>query len=274
MTSAGGGVPESNSAHELFTDEYFDSYNYADRGRGRWSMYWFARRYYAALVRRYAPKGGGALLELGSGLVDLLALLQDDFRCTGIDLIDRGIEQTHVRAPRALALRHDIEDLSMFAAGEFNVVVALHVVEHLTDPEGTIREVRRILRPGGLFLFATPNPNYRMRRYKDPATDAIGKDPTHINVQPPDVWRRWLEQSGFDVLRHFGDGLWDVPYLPRIPTRIQFAIFGLPALMQVLTRTTYIQIAGGVNQVCIATLDTALGTPAPNRDTDRSQSRS
>ena len=140
----------------------------------------------------------------------------------------------------------------MFEVGEFSVVVALHVVEHLPDPEGTIREVRRILRPGGLFLFATPNPIYRMRRYKDPATDAIGKDPTHINVQPPDVWRRWLDQGGFEVVRHFGDGLWDVPYVPRIPTRIQLAILGLPALVQVLTRTTYIPLAGGVNQVCIA----------------------
>jgi SAM-dependent methyltransferase len=261
MMSGSGDVPENIRAHELFTDEYFDSYNYADRGRGRFSMYWFARRYYAALVRRYAPKGAEALLELGSGLGDLLALLQDDFRCIGIDLIDRGIAHTHSRAPRAVALQHDIEDLSMFAAGEFSVVVALHVVEHLADPESTIREVRRILRPGGLFLFATPNPIYRLRRYKDPATDAIGKDPTHINVQPPEVWRRWLERCGFDVVRHFGDGLWDVPYVPRIPTRIQFAIFGLPALVQVLTRTTHIPVARGVNQVCIARLDTDLETP-------------
>jgi SAM-dependent methyltransferase len=177
MTASGNGDPAPEGSRE-FTDEYFDSYNYADRGRGRWSMYWFARRYYAALVRRFAPDGGGALLELGSGLGDLLALLQDDFRCVGIDLIDRGIERTHIHAPRAVALRQDIEDLSMFGTDEFSVVVSLHVVEHLHDPLATINEVRRILRPGGLFLFATPNPVYRLRRYKDPATDAIGKDPS------------------------------------------------------------------------------------------------
>lgn len=33
--------------------------NHADRGLGKYSMYWFARRYYAALVQRYAPPGGG-----------------------------------------------------------------------------------------------------------------------------------------------------------------------------------------------------------------------
>ena len=119
MTARSGDVPENIPAHELFTDEYFDSYNYADRGRGRWSMYWFARRYYAALVRRYAPTGGGALLELGSGLGDLLALLQDDFRCTGIDLIGRGIAETHARAPRAVALQHDLQDQPLDAAAPF-----------------------------------------------------------------------------------------------------------------------------------------------------------
>ena len=254
MTNTGDGNPAPEGSHTFFTDEYFDSYNYADRGRGRWSMYWFARRYYAALVRRYAPDGGGALLELGSGLGDLLALLQDDFRCVGIDLIDRGIERTHINAPRAVALQQDVEDLSEFAADEFGVVVGLHVVEHLRDPRATIDEVGRILRPGGLFLFATPNPVYRLRRHKDPTTDAIGKDPTHINVHPPAVWRSWVESSGFDVLQHFGDGLWDVPYMPVVPASAQFAILGLPALAQVLTRTTFVPLASGVNQVCIARL--------------------
>ena len=254
MTAIGDDDSASGRSGELFNDEYFDSYNYADRGRGRWSMYWFARRYYAALVRRYAPDAGGALLELGSGLGDLLALLQDDFRCVGIDLIDRGIERTHIHAPRAVALRQDIEDLSGFATDEFSVVVSLHVVEHLHDPLATIREVGRILKPGGLFLFATPNPQYRFRRFKNPATDAIGKDPTHINVHPPAVWREWVESSGFDVLHHFGDGLWDVPYLPVIPSAAQFAILGVPALAQVLTRTTVVPLASGVNQVCIARL--------------------
>ena len=91
-----------------------------------------------------------------------------------------------------------------------------------------------------------------MRRHKDPATDAIGKDPTHVNVQPPAVWRRWTEDAGFDVLRHFGDGLWDVPYLPYVPAPVQFGIFGVPALAQVLTRTTFVPLRSGVNQVCIA----------------------
>lgn len=242
--------------HE-YSAEYFERYNYADRGLGKYSMYWFARRYYAALVRRYAPprgadKSGGKLLEMGCGLGHLIGLLQDDFECTGIDLIDYSIAQTKINAPKATAFVHSADDLSPFRTGDFSVVVALHLVEHLPDPVNTMQQVHRILKPGGLFLFATPNPIYPMRRYKDPVTDAIGKDPTHINVHPPAQWRAWCEANGFRVLRHIGDGLWDVPYLPGIPAKLQFALFGLPALAQVMSQTAFMPLDYGVNQICIA----------------------
>jgi hypothetical protein len=105
--------------------------------------------------------------------------------------------------------------------------------------------------PNGIFLFATPHPDYALRRFKDRENDAIGKDKTHINVQSPEQWRAWCEQNGLKMLRHFGDGLWDVPYLPLIPKSIQFGMFGVPALAQVLTRGTFTPLALGVNQVGI-----------------------
>lgn len=235
-----------------YGEAYFESYNYADRTMGKYSMYWFARRYYAALVRRYAPPEGGQLLELGCGLGHLIGLLQDDFQCTGVDLASYSIEQTKLNAPKATALMMSADDLSAFEDGTFAVVVALHLVEHLPDPARTFREVNRILQPDGLWLFATPNPIYSFRRFKDEKTDAIGKDPTHINVHPPQQWRDWATAANFKMLHHFGDGLWDVPYLPIIPKRIQFGMFGLPAFAQVVTRTTWTPLSLGVNQIGIA----------------------
>lgn len=235
-----------------YGQQYFDRYNYADRPLGRFSMYWFARRYYAALVRRFAPEGRSKCLEMGCGLGHLTGLLQDDFQCVGIDIAEYSIEQLKHNAPRAEGIAMDAGDLSRFGDGEFGVVVALHLVEHLADPQDTVSQINRILQPGGLFLFATPNPGYSLRRFKDPQTDAIGKDPTHINVQAPAQWRAWCESSGFRVLRHFGDGLWDVPYVPLIPASVQFILFGLPAIWQVMTRTTWTPLALGVNQIAIA----------------------
>ncbi len=237
---------------EHYTREYFEKWNYADRGLGKFSMYWFARRYYAALVRRFAPVNGGKLLEMGCGLGHLIGLLQDDFRCVGIDLMEYSIEQTRLHAPKAEALVMSADDLSAFADGEFSAVVALHLVEHLPDPQDTIQQVARILQPGGLWLFATPHPDYSLRRFKDRDNDAIGKDKTHINVHPPMQWRAWCETNGFSMLHHFGDGLWDVPYLPLLPKSLQFALFGLPAFAQVVTQTTLTPLRYGVNQIGIA----------------------
>ncbi len=244
--------PSPDDPHAAFRDGYFQKWNYADRKRGRFSMYWFARRYYAALVRRYAPRDHGGLLEIGCGEGDLLGLLQDDFKAIGIDVGPEAVDLTRRAAPRAEVRLQSAEDLADFESGAFSAVVSLHVFEHLRDPAAAILDVSRLLKPGGLFLFATPQPDYAMRRFKDKANDAIGKDLTHINVQPPAVWRGWCDAAGLNVIRHFADGLWDVPYLPAVPTKLQFAVFGLPALAQVLTRTTLTPLSMGVNQIVIA----------------------
>ncbi len=243
-------MPDDYKQH--YTREYFEKWNYADRGLGRYSMYWFARRYYAALVQRYAPHDHGKLLELGCGLGHLLGLLQDDFQCVGIDLIDYSVEQTKINAPKAEAYQMDVGEINQFEAGTFSAVVALHLVEHLPDPAETIRQVNRLLKPGGVWLFATPHPDYAFRRFKDRENDAIGKDKTHINVHPPAQWREWCEAAGFTMIKQFGDGLWDVPYFPVIPKVVQFGMFGLPAFAQVVTRTTLTPLSLGVNQIGIA----------------------
>ena len=243
---------QQDDYRQYYTDDYYKRWNYADRQHGRFSMYWFARRYFAALIREHAPDDGGRLLEMGCGMGHLLGLLQDDFRCTGIDLIDYSIEQTRRNAPKADVYKMDVAEIDQFEAGDFSAVVALHLVEHLPDPQATIRQVNRLLKPGGLWFFATPHPEYSLRRLKDADTDAIGKDKTHINCHIPAVWKDWCEANGFVVLKQFGDGLWDVPYLPLLPKSVQFALFGFPALMQVLTRTSYVPTALGVNQINLA----------------------
>lgn len=239
---------------EHYTAEYFTTGNYADRPLGRFSMYWFARRYFAALVRRHAPPGGveRCLLEVGCGLGDLLGQLQDDFACTGVDLIEDAVARARVRAPHAQVTVGDGASWLASTRAPLSVVVALHVVEHLPAPAQTIRDASAALVPGGLLLFATPHPAYALRRLKDHAVDAIGKDPTHINCQVPSVWRAWCEDAGLVVERQFGDGLWDVPYVPIVPKALQFALFGWPALLQVLTRGTWMPLALGVNQIVIA----------------------
>lgn len=56
----------------------------------------------------------------------------------------------------ARRVRGDIRRLP-FASGSFELVTANMVVEHLSDPRACLREIRRVLKPSGLFVFHTPN---------------------------------------------------------------------------------------------------------------------
>lgn len=54
-----------------------------------------------------------------------------------------------------------------FAGDEFDLVFSEYVFEHLPDPEATLAEIDRVLRPGGSFVVLVPNPNHYYARIAD-----------------------------------------------------------------------------------------------------------
>ncbi len=71
----------------------------------------------------------------------------------GIDYDQHSLLNHHNVTHR---VRGDISRLP-FRDNYFNLVTANMVVEHLSDPSAQFEEVRRILKPGGHFIFHTPN---------------------------------------------------------------------------------------------------------------------
>lgn len=105
---------------------------------------------------------GNAWLEVGCGHqilpdVDLRQTEQElAFRArllVGIDLERASLLKHHTIPNR---VRGDIGKLP-FRDNSFDVVTANSVVEHLTHPAQQFMEIRRVLKPGGLFIFHTPN---------------------------------------------------------------------------------------------------------------------
>lgn len=89
------------------------------------------------------------------------------------------------------------------------------VVEHIPDKDGTIREIARILRPGGRFLFSAPSQNFdkhfRVRawlhrvfgeRAASTWVNAINKKFKHHWIQSPEQWAQDLAKHGL-VMRSF-----------------------------------------------------------------------
>ena len=87
--------------------------------------------------------GEGALslrLKEAGFAVEAGDLFPDQFRCQGI------------RCERV-----DLHERLPFRDEQFDLVAAVEVVEHLESQLSLFNEVQRILKPGGIFIFTTPN---------------------------------------------------------------------------------------------------------------------
>ena len=134
------------------------------------------------------------VLDIGSGRGEWLALLaRENLTASGVDLNpinghfcrSRGLE---VRTGDAIAY------LASLAPASLGTVTAFHLVEHL--PFATLLaltdEILRVLKPGGLLIYETPNPENILV-----ATQYFWIDPTHIKPLPPDLLHFLVMQRGF-----------------------------------------------------------------------------
>ncbi|HSS62179.1 MAG TPA: class I SAM-dependent methyltransferase [Candidatus Limnocylindrales bacterium] len=107
-----------------------------------------------AIVRGYVTLDSN-VLDLGCGRGGVAEVIWRDVRlAAGVDPDLASL--TEHRAAGMPVVRGIGENLP-FANDSFDLVVSVWVLEHLVDPLGTFIEVRRVLRPGGHFVFLTPN---------------------------------------------------------------------------------------------------------------------
>ncbi len=131
------------------------------------------------LIQRHAPPPGpgSALLDLGCGYGHLLRRFADPYRLAGVDVSPHAAGVVRTAIPGAIVVTADVQRTLPFDV-EFDVVLAINVVEHLADPSAGIRSIREALVPGGLCVIHLPTINGPFSRliYRY----AYAKDPTHV----------------------------------------------------------------------------------------------
>jgi SAM-dependent methyltransferase len=199
---------------------------YAEHGlEGDRIALWF----YARMVRRLRPKGG-RLLDFGCGTGHLLRRLSEHFEAYGYDVSAAARSRCRLTAPDAVVL----EEWQSLEAGSLDVIVALHSLEHLEQPRPLVAALTRQLAPGGLFLFVVPNPGGMGHRLKRRDWFAY-RDPTHHSLLSCGEWVMLARRAGLEVNWVRGDGMWDPPYVRRLPVAIQRVLFGAPAGLQLIS---------------------------------------
>jgi len=88
----------------------------------------------------------------------------------GVDIDTPTIEHARLAYPQVEFEPGSCEDIP-YMRDSFDVVVSFETIEHINDQDKFLREVRRVLRPGGLFICSTPDAQV----YKHPA----GTNPYH-----------------------------------------------------------------------------------------------
>lgn len=122
-------------------------------------------RKFAVLVEEIAAQlPVDAYLDAGCGdgrfLAALPALGPVPARIVGVDIAETILD-TARRATEGVELvpelvRANLERLPL-ADAEFDLVVSIQVLEHVLDPAAAVRELARVLRPGGVLLLSTDN---------------------------------------------------------------------------------------------------------------------
>lgn len=106
-------------------------------------------------IRQLHDMPNGLALEIGCGS----GRLMQDVVAMGWKAIGIDFDASAVESARSKGLDARVGDLAShpFAEGSFDAVLMNHVIEHLPDAGGTLRQIMRLLRPGGRLLCVTPN---------------------------------------------------------------------------------------------------------------------
>ena len=122
------------------------------------------------------PVQGCVVLDLGCGEGYVARQLKQRgaARLEGMDISAEMIGKAREQeASQNLGIRFrvgDATDLSMFADESFDLVAAVFLFNYLTTEQSltTMREVARVLKPGGRFVFAVPHPSLPFLRPQEP----------------------------------------------------------------------------------------------------------
>ena len=157
---------------------------------------------YLPVVRAcQAGTANAPVLDIGCGRGEWLEVLTD------AGLVTRGVDRNPVMVAECRARGLDVVQgdgigyLRQLPSGSLGVLSAIHVIEHIgfNDLIALLDEARRVLRPGGMLVLETPNPENLIV-----GACSFYYDPTHRQPLPPEPMRHVTQARGFtdvEILR-------------------------------------------------------------------------
>ncbi|MEU6410854.1 methyltransferase domain-containing protein [Microbispora sp. NPDC046933] len=176
-----------------------------------------------------APRPGERVLDAGCGTGrNLAAMIDAGAHPTGIDYSSGMLGVARLRHPEVPVHEADLEAPYPFPDETFDAVLCALVAEHLDRPLDALREMRRVLRPGGRLVLSVFHPDMAAagvtaRFEKDGVVYRLGANPYTI-----DDYEKLFAEAGFHLKnRHEFAG--DEKAIERLPGATW--LVGFPVLL-------------------------------------------
>jgi ubiquinone/menaquinone biosynthesis C-methylase UbiE len=114
-------------------------------------------KYIALLI----PKQEINLLDMGCGDGEFLRHVNDKVKKNGIDFSRTGIEKARQKVKGNFYVG-DINETG-FNDSCFDIITIIETLEHVDNPEDTLRETKRLLKNGGKLIISVPHPEHDIR---------------------------------------------------------------------------------------------------------------
>ncbi|MGE5619271.1 MAG: class I SAM-dependent DNA methyltransferase [Sphingomonadaceae bacterium] len=163
----------------------------------------------ARLLARYRFER--PVLDVGCGDGHFASILFPEGVDAGIDPSPRAVEEARSRGVYREVKVADACALP-YPDGSYASVFSNCTLEHITNLDGALDEIARVLRPGGLFVATVPSPNYERFLLGSTLLSAVGLRPLadlygrwmtrisyHHHYYSPEEWNRRLAARGLAV---------------------------------------------------------------------------
>jgi SAM-dependent methyltransferase len=181
------------------------------------------------------PDNNARLLDAGCGKGDLTAAAAKAIGTINIQGVEAVAEIADMAREKGIKVQlSDLNDPFPFDNEAFDVVLAIEIIEHLSNTDVFLKEIFRILRKGGYVVVSTPNlsswPNVMYLIWgKQPAVASVSDEvvvntwhgnsdrremkegPSHRRIFTPGALEALLVFHGFKIEKSIGTGFFPLP---------------------------------------------------------------
>jgi SAM-dependent methyltransferase len=205
-----------------YTSKYYEN-NKQDGDRIALEMYW-------KMFKRFIPNKGN-ILDFGAGNGYLSKRIAKDNSSYALEISEFAKKNIKINSPKTKLLdsENKIND------NYFEGIISLHTLEHVVNPENTVKKLSKALKQDGKFFIVVPNPDGLGHKFKK--NNWFGfRDKTHCSLLTSKRWKEIIEGNNLQIIKTSSDGFWDVPYVKWIPNIIQKLLFFPSCLLLVIFR--------------------------------------